>query len=195
MDFNLPEINMLYGDTFYIVGEGEAAQGKKPVEEASPSSKAQAHPAEAPTNEKAPETKAQNPAEETKASPPAQSTGAITWRTKPASQVLFILHQHEIKDKELGELLKKIVASIGIPFENAGFGIVKGTPNHADFAEMPNPYGVAFGTALQPAPGQNPMQVPAGSIFFCNTLSELKDNKEYKMILWNYLKGLKEKLN
>ena len=190
MDLRPEDIQPIYGDTFFIVADDATEEGNAEVAAVEPE-KVEPVKAEPIKEEKSEPVAVQEPAAEPSLSP----TGNITWRTKEASQVLFILHQNEIRDKELGELLKKIVASIGIPFEQAGFGIVKGEVNLADFQQLPNPYGVVFDLALRPAGTENPMVVDAGTLFFCDKLDEMKDNNDMKRELWNYLKGLKEKLN
>ena len=128
-------------------------------------------------------------------SPAASSAaGKLTWRPKPDSKVLFILHQSELRNKELTDLLKKIVQSIEIPFEKAGFGIVEGIPDLGQFDGMPNPYGVVFDHVLNPT-GDNPVQVEGGDLYFTHRLDELKDNNEYKRALWNHLKHIKQQIS
>lgn len=120
-------------------------------------------------------------------------TGCINWRPKANSQVLFILHQKELKEKELTDLLKKIVQSIEIPFEAAGFGILTDTPNEADLDELPNQFGVVFDLSLNYSE-QNPVDTKNGKLFFAATLSQLQNDRQAKMELWSQLKSIKEKL-
>lgn len=114
----------------------------------------------------------------------------IEWRPKESSKVLFILHHSELKNKVLTELLKQIVLSIGISFDSAGFGIIKGPVSEMEFQEIPNPYGIVFDTTLLPGE-KNPMPAPDGSIFFTQRLKDLQHDKDAKRALWNYLKSLK----
>lgn len=138
-----------------------------------------------------PEVENESGSEEQEHVPP---TGAIHWRPKPDSKVLFVLHQAEIRDTELAGLLKKIVQSIGIPFEAAGFGIIReGKPNRADFLGMPNPYAVVFDDSLAPE-GQLHIESDGKDIFFTANLARLNDDQSAKRTLWEHLKTIKSKL-
>ena len=54
-----------------------------------------------------------------------EAISAVVWKEKAASRILFIIREDEFRNKELTSLLKKIVASIEIPFEEAGFWCVE----------------------------------------------------------------------
>lgn len=185
------DLKAIYGSTFFLVPGDELSQPIDVV--ADSTSMTSEAPQEAPV--KGTEEK---PLEETvetvNTSAGLRPTGAIQWRPKPSSRVLFILQQAELKDKELTELLKKIVQSIGIPFDAAGFGIVKGEINQADLEGLPNPFGVVFDKGLGYSE-ENPVPLKDHKeLFFSYKLGELKDNKQYKIELWEHLKKVKEKL-
>jgi DNA polymerase III psi subunit len=114
----------------------------------------------------------------------------IDWRPKENSKVLFVLHQSELKNKVLTELLKQIVLSINIPFDSAGFGIIKGPVSELEFQEMPNPNAIVFDPELLPG-DKNPMPVVDGSIFFTERLKDLQHDKNAKRALWDHLKSIK----
>lgn len=120
--------------------------------------------------------------------------GPVIWKPKAESKVLFIIHRAELKQKELGDLLKKIVESIEIPFEQAGFGIIAGKPQLDDLLNMPNPYGVVFDYNFVEG-GTNPVDKNGNRLYITRTLQELAENREYKMELWGFLKEIKTKIS
>ncbi len=188
MELQHEDLRALYGEHFYVVpggAEKETDTGEKPEEKAVEKEEVTEN-ASAPVapQEIAPPTEKKQP----------QSEGAITWRPKPTSKVLFILHQEELRNKELTELLKKIVQSIEIPFESAGFGIVKGLPELKQFHGIPNAFGVVFDHVLNPT-GDNPVEVEGGQLYFTHRLAELQDNRDYKRALWEQLKLIKSKIS
>ena len=179
MELKSEDLQRLYGDWIFIVpGEGE--------EQASVSEN------EAP----APKTEPDSPTN-TVSSPPADAspapTGKLIWRPKEASKVLFILHQSELREKELTDLLKKIVESIKIPFDAAGFGVITGEINAADFANMPNPFGVLFDSDLRFGDG-NPSDVNGGKLYFTHQLAALNENRDLKKELWGQLQEIQQQL-
>lgn len=200
-------IALLYGDALYLVPDGlsnqVAAEPNLAAADVEVRSKEKittpsASPENVPTSQPLPQEKV-TPNEqsaplspETVAVPSAQKPG-ITWRTKPASKMLFILQQTEIKDPILAEFLKKIVESIGIPFDSAGFGIINGPVNLREFEGMPNRYGVVFDADLWNEPN---VATTFGDreVFFAPRLAFLQDDADSKRQLWGYLKNLKEML-
>jgi hypothetical protein len=164
-------IALLYGETFYIVGNDLAA----------------AKVIESPKVEK-PATISPTPVAQPETRPPG-----ITWRTKPNSKMLFILQQSELKDPILTDFLKKIVEAIGIPFDTAGFGIVNGPVNLREFEEMPNRYGVVFDGDLWMHPNVA-STFGDKEVFFTSRLAFLQNDADAKRQLWGYLKNLKEML-
>ena len=180
MELDIGQISALYGEQFFLL-QDEEAEGVSPKETATPV------PVDAPV-----------PAEEGKATPPDEGslkgTGNLNWRPKPNSQVLFVLHQSELQDKALTDLLKNIVQSIEIPFESAGFGIVTGAVNQADFEDMPNPFAVVFDQELNWTKA-NPVAHSKGSLYFTHRLAELTKNREFKMALWQQLQVIKSKIS
>lgn len=188
------DVARVYGDRFFLMeglptlddAELETPQQQTLLTVVGESEKAAPQKAEQDTVEA--------PKEEEKAAKPVRKASydkpGIEWRPKESSKVLFILHQSELKNKVLTELLKQIVLSIGISFDSAGFGIIKGPVSEMEFQEMPNPYGIVFDTTLLPGE-KNPMPAPDGSIFFTQRLKDLQHDKNAKRDLWNYLKSLK----
>lgn len=119
-------------------------------------------------------------------------TSGITWKPKPSSKILFVLQAEEFKDKELGEFLKKIVASLEIPLEFAGFGVISGEISMEEFETMPTQYAVVFDERLA-SMGPNPIVHASKSIFFSQTLRELSTDINGKKALWAHLKEVRVK--
>ena len=196
------DVARLYGDRIYLVDD-LLADSIAPAEEAprtlltvvrDPEDKAATPAAKAsPPAETANKEEAKAPESKSKAKTASYLKPGITWKPKDTSKVLFILHQSELKNKVLTELLKQIVLSIGIPFESAGFGIIKGPVVETEFEEMPNPYGIVFDQELLPGE-KNPMPTFEGSIFFTMKLRDLQHDKGAKRDLWNFLKSIKNLL-
>ncbi len=188
MELKAEDLQRLYGDWIFVIPGDEAESGVNtyqgtetasplpPAEKAATPSEgaSSAHPA---------------PEESTQLSP----TGKLIWRPKPASKVLFILHQSELKQKDLTDLLKKIVESIKIPFEAAGFGVITGDINSADFANMPNPFGVVFDSSIRYG-DSNPTQANGGDLYFTYKLAELSEDRNKKKELWGQLQEIQAKL-
>lgn len=194
----------LYGESFYLLegelddvanenvpaeGEAKAQKPEKPEAQMAVAEKTEEKPVEK-TTEKSPEKAISK--EATK--PPANAKPGIVWRVKPTSKVLFIISKAEWSNSTLTDLLKKIVASLEIPFELAGFGLIEGPVQAAEFDQMPQKYGVVFDAHVVPFT-DNPEMYNGNEVFFSHKLDLLKDNKEMKMELWGYLKQLKEKIN
>ncbi len=212
MDLIFDDLQKLYGDRFFLV-PGDAVfssseANSEPLPEAQTVTPVEAQVETAPEAqvETTPEAQVATPVErkDSHESPPSSEevltpTGKLTWRPKPQSQVLFILHASELGNRELTDLLKKIVASIEIPFDAAGFGVITGEINAADFRDMPNPYGVVFDNGLIFG-DTNPTKVPGGqnieegTLYFTHRLAELKDDRELKKALWEQLQEIQQKL-
>jgi|GEM_PF-3150820 len=179
MDLRAEDLANLYGDAFYLV-PGDSFEAK--VDDASSSSDpepAHGDDSQSSTPEAPPSTSVEKP------------SGNLIWRPKPASKVLFVLHADEFKDKELAQLLKKIVESIQIPLDSAGFGVLKGGPiNAADFDDMPNPFAVIFDAEMEFA-GSNPATFSTGTVYFAHKLAEHRD---FKKELWEQLKEIHSQL-
>lgn len=127
------------------------------------------------------------------ASRPQAAPSPVRWRLKENSRVLFILHKEEMKDKALTALLKKIVASIELPFEAAGFGTITGPYSPPDLAPLPHEYAVVFDDRF--ADMQDPLQLDGGIVYFSHQLGTLTDNRGYKKALWEKLKQIRSKLD
>lgn len=116
---------------------------------------------------------------------PAQAN--IIWKPKPTSRILFVLREQEIRNKELTEFLRKIVEATKTPLDQAGFGVIKGTPTLSDFQQMPNPYAVVFDHET-PLFRERMLTLQGNEIFFTQTLAMLQSNPEEKKALWEQLK-------
>jgi hypothetical protein len=171
-------IALLYGETLYIVSEEGQEQENKSSADPQPDVQRKIEKPQ-PVVEKVEPT-----------IPPPQKPG-INWRPKPASRMLFILQQTELKDPILTDFLRKIVEAVGIPFDNAGFGIIQGPVNLREFEQMPNRYGVVFDGDLWMEPNAL-TNFGDNEVFFTSRLAYLQNDKESKQHLWNYLKNLKE---
>lgn len=112
---------------------------------------------------------------------------AIIWKPKPASRILFVLREQEIRNKDLTEFLRKIVEATQTPLDHAGFGVLKGMPVMEDFDDMPNPFAVVFDHET-PLFRSRKVVVSGREIFFTQTLAMLQGNQEEKKALWEQLK-------
>ena len=176
MDYKIEDVKRLYGDRFYLM---------EPVPEIVPEKQQQ----EAiDTGSEVKESSAAT------SSAPEKSPG-IEWKLKPGSKVIFMLHQNEWSNRELTDLLKKIVQSLEISTDLAGFGLLPSdTALGAEkFAEMPAQFGVVFDSKLNPQ-NDNPGKFDGKQIFFAHTLEELTGNNDYKRALWDFLKTVKAQL-
>jgi hypothetical protein len=93
----------------------------------------------------------------------------------------------------LAEFLNKIVESLGIASEKAGWGIITGPVHPREFEEMPSQHGIVFDGDLWMHP-----HVAASfgekEVYFSSRLAYLQNDAESKRQLWAYLKNLKETL-
>lgn len=193
IELNPEDVKLLYGDHIWLVPENKDIpehenEGKELTSKVvAPQTEAESHAeadkaSETPSLEKKPEKKEA----ETSAEP------GIRWIPKADSRVLFVLQNDEMKNKALTALLRKIVESLDIPFEAAGFGVIDSSPQTADWEAMPNPIGVVFDRDL--AFTENPFFYGERELYFAWSLAELEADREKKMELWGYLKTVKERL-
>lgn len=122
------------------------------------------------------------------------SLPAFTWKGKPTQRVVFIMNQEEFTDRELTELLKKIVRSIKLPLEEAGFGIVNRKPVEEDFADIPVRFAVVLDDSLNPS-GINPLRLGDKFIVFGKRLSLLANDQGHKKALWDRLQEMMNEIN
>ena len=176
MNFGIEDVKRLYGDRFYLMDQTNLL----PKNEISPTSQSQDHQRN----------------ESSSDAPISNSNSGITWKLKPRSKVIFILHPNEWDNRELTDLLKKIVLSLQIPTDLAGFGLLPISPQLStkDFEEMPAEFGVVFDNHLNPQ-SDNPLNFEGKQIFFTQTLAELTGNNDQKRSLWNFLKTIKAQLD
>jgi hypothetical protein len=133
-------------------------------------------------------------APEVTSTPPPLATKAITWRLKKtAPSVLFVLQTTEFGNKQLTDLLKKIVESLGIEAERVSFGAIDGVPSLSEFDDMPAKFAIVFDQTLFAS--SNPQPVAAGEVFFSHPLSVLSTDNDLKRVLWSYLKQIQPKLS
>jgi DNA polymerase III psi subunit len=171
--FDIEDVHQLYGPKLYRVGS-EDMQAQALLD-----------PPVAPRLEATP---IQTPVVETPA-----ATSGITWRLKATSpRILFVLQAEEFRNKELTELLKKIVESLKIDTDLVSFGSIGGPISLAELQAMPAPIAVIFDQSL--AQGQNPQPVAAGDVFFSHPLADLAQDNTLKRLLWDYLKQVQPKL-
>ena len=122
-----------------------------------------------------------------------EPTSGITWKLKKTTpKVLFVIQAVEFSNKELTDLLKKIVESLGIPTDFVSFGSIGGPISLPEFEAMPAPIAVVFDQGL--ASATNPVQVAAGEVFFTHPLAVLSTDNSLKRVLWEYLKQVQSKL-
>lgn len=176
MELKPADIMQLYGDKFFIVpGDG----GKSAQTAAAPSTLVkEAIPEVVPTD---------SPAQVE----PAKSAPSIKWGLKPDSRVIFIFTMVEKANPDLTELLKKIVDSLGIPTDHAGFGFITGEDIEGDLEIIPGKFGIVFGKHFNKrSASENPAPFNGIPVFFAHSLEALSENREFKLELWNYLKSI-----
>lgn len=189
MDLRAEDLQALYGDSFFLVPGDSFFEAHEKSTSSTPST-AEVTPTEATSTPSETTPVAKEPTPESGNRP----SGNLIWKPKPASKVLFVLHTEEFKDKELALLLKRIVESIQIPLDSAGFGVLKGGPiNAADFNDMPNTFAVIFDLTMEFG-GINPAIFPTGTVYFAHKLSELQDSRDFKKELWEQLKEIHSQL-
>lgn len=179
-------LSMLYGESFYIFPEDALS----PVVADAPQAAV-----ETPHVKQEAVTKTPEPPK-TKLEPVKEAVPqkpGITWKTKPASKVLFVLQLAEFKNPELTDLLKKIVDSLGISTEFVGFGQIDGPVLLEEFDQMPNPHAVVFDADIWGGK-ENPVKLGKGEVFFTQCLAKLQNDQDLKRALWVHLKKLKDRL-
>lgn len=184
-------IALLYGETFYIVPDSSPASELTSVNAVGVNPEASSLPSTQETDA-APHHQEPEPPNPVVAPPSSQQPG-IHWRPKPTSKMLFVLQQTELKDSLLTDFLKKIVASVEVPFEEAGFGIIHGPVHLKEFEQMPHRYAVVFDNDIWKRPDAL-ATLGSNQVFFTKRLAYLQQDADAKRELWAYLKQLKETL-
>lgn len=118
---------------------------------------------------------------------------AISWKTRPESKVIFLLHESEFNNKILTDFLKKIASYLQMPEGFAGFGIIRSNPTDEDLSALPAAFGIVFDESLKREP--QPFQAGEKRIFFSKKLKDLKDDIPEKKILQGYLNEIKNALS
>jgi DNA polymerase III psi subunit len=171
--FDIEDVLQLYGPKLYRVGHEE-------IQVQTPLSPAVELPVETKTTQ-APVAQA------------AEATPGIAWRLKTtAPKILFVLQASEFHNKELTELLKKIVESLKIDTAYVSFGAIAGPISMAELDRMPAAIAVVFDQSL--FQGENPQPVAAGEVYFSHSLASLAQDNTLKRSLWDYLKLVQPKL-
>ncbi len=173
---DIHDVLNLYGPAIYRVGN-EVFEVAEPIQ-----------PIVAPATSPTPA----DPTPTTQVTTPAATSG-ITWKLKKTPpKVLFVISAEEFNNKELTDLLKKIVESLGIPTDFVSFGSIGGQISLPELDAMPAPFAVVFDQVL--AGAGNPVQVAAGEVFFTHPLAALSTDNGLKRVLWEYLKQVQSKL-
>lgn len=177
MKLEQQDLQRLYGDRFFLMKDGQEMQQQE-------------------SSQTKTEEAAQTP--DKPADAVADASGKptlvpITWKLKAESKVLFILSAEEMGNRTLTDLLKKIVDSLEISRDFAGFGILPAAPALPDFTGLPAAFGVVFNADLNPGTA-NPGDFEGNSVYFSHTLTELSDNRDHKMALWKFLQTVKAQL-
>ena len=160
MDFNLKEIVALYGTQFFTM---------RPVEPQANSNRQGNIPTQ----------------DQQMASAPAPSIG---WANRPNARVTLIISRHEKSTEEFMTMLKKMVEFIQMPVDYISFGFYDAQLKPDDLKGMQTPYGVFFGSAPN-VPKQQTFEPEHGKvIYFLPFLSQIRQNKNYKIELVETMK-------
>jgi hypothetical protein len=118
---------------------------------------------------------------------------AVAWKLKPGTRALFVMHEDEFKNKTLTDLLRKIVLSINLPAEMAGFGVIRKGASAVEFTDFPGNIAVVFDDSLNTG-ATNPMDMADKRIYFSRKLAQLTNSEPDKRLLWANLKEIKKQL-
>ncbi len=182
MQFTSADIARLYGTRLFVIRD----RGASPVPpvESLPTQKEPEVPSEKPV------TKAKSKAAETPAvqQPEAPATPSISWKLKnDQPKVIFMLPELEFSNKQLTELLRKIVVASQVPTEDVGFGVLHRKPSVEELAEMPAPYGFLLDDTLNPF--STPVAEANGKrIWVAKRLSLMAKEESLKAELWRMMK-------
>jgi hypothetical protein len=185
MQFTPADIARLYGGRLYVIRErGEAQATPKTPSPAVPETEAE-KPAEKPVRKA--KTTAPEAQPEVKQET-APSTPALTWKLKNDSpKVIFMLPEIEFGNKQLTELLRKIVVASQVPTDDVGFGVIHHKPSAADLAAMPAPYGFLLDDSMSPFPA-NVAEIEGRKIWVAKKLSLMAKDDSLKADLWRMMK-------
>lgn len=117
----------------------------------------------------------------------------VAWKLKPGSKALFVLHEDEFRNKTLTDLLRKIVMSINLPTEMAGFGVIRKGMTEVDFSAFPCSLAVVFDDTL-PGAGAGKRTEGENTVYFTKRLAQLSSSDADKRQLWQNLKEIKSQL-
>jgi hypothetical protein len=127
----------------------------------------------------------------TKGTQPAKDTTRVEFKEKPLARLTVFLCEAEYSNRQLTELLKKIIEALELPLQVVAFGKVKAQLLPEDFEAMPTRYGLLFGAEwlAQPLPSFSNKQV-----FVVNSLQVLSQNVSAKREAWEVMKSFKDDL-
>lgn len=162
MDFTLEEIVALYGTQFFSM---------RPVEPQANNIR-QGNTGNIPAQDR----------QEASASAPN-----VTWANRPNARVTLIISRHEKTTDEFMAMLKKMVDFIQMPVDYISFGFYDAQLKPEDLNEMQTPYGVFFGSAPN-VQHRNMLETEHGKIYFLPFLSQIRQNKNYKIELVETMK-------
>jgi len=109
---------------------------------------------------------------------------AVKWMNKPQGKITFFIDKDEMKDKNLTELLKKIVIALKIPTEYVSFASINGHFKPSVFRFMQTSIGLVFGNFLAAEPGKHGDK----DIYVVPSLTEMTQDESFKRTAWNTMK-------
>ncbi|MEM6348306.1 MAG: hypothetical protein AAF927_30780 [Bacteroidota bacterium] len=161
MDFSSRDIQLLYGERFFLIEADEPKEQSVPPQEKAPRPE-QTEATESNSNPKieevtaSPKAKSEMPAKvETKeqAIPPTPTappihllqTGAqAVWKMRPTAQFVVVLRKAEFSNRDLTGLLKNQLLQAQIDPSMVGFGVIPDEAKSIDLSTADKPYILLF---------------------------------------------------
>ncbi|MEL7534651.1 MAG: hypothetical protein AAFN10_25310 [Bacteroidota bacterium] len=165
MDFSSNDINLLYGERFFLIEADEAKGGSVPPQEKAPiaaETKAEAVKPSPQTEEASPNPKevvestpavespkpvAAEPAAVVPSPPPVHllTTGEkAVWKMRPTAQFVVVLRKQEFANRDLTGLLKNQLLQAQIDPTMVGFGIISDEAKSIDLSSSEKPFVLLF---------------------------------------------------
>lgn len=155
MDFSSSDIQLLFGERFFLIEEEASKEESVPPKENSPTTIAPkvAEPTPelkaSPSAEVAKEvaSKPEPEAVQTPPSPPIhllQSGVAVVWKMRPTAQFVVVLRKQEFANRDLTGLLKNQLLQAEIDPAQVGFGIISDEAKTIDLSSAEKPYILLF---------------------------------------------------
>ncbi|MEM7372954.1 MAG: hypothetical protein AAF587_30310 [Bacteroidota bacterium] len=161
MDFSNQDIIRLYGTRLYLVPDIEADIVEEEVAQIEPS------PPDYSLLEKGPK---------------------VVWKLKPQAQLAFVLPEAEFGNRALTKILRDAVDAAGFDLSKIGFGVLPGSGEGWDFADMPVDLALVcqdFGQGWK-----SPIQWQGKRLYFSPSLTHVQQATDHKTALNQALKAV-----